>query len=185
MRVTVFGAISTCLQDFRAFKLAKSTNKEDYCSFLLQIKQSVQQKYRSHKLILCYDGARAHTAKYSMDFIKDLFIPLQIPVMSCEFNCKYHRYFAKTNTKLCSLQPLRSSGTQASRITTRDWWHSKQTYQERPFMQWWMKVWLQFGMLIESADLIADFFFKCWSKLNETRKRDYLLLIITINFGAM
>ena len=90
MRVTVFGAISTCLQDFWAFKLAKSTNKEDYCSFLLQIKQSVQQKYRSHKLILCYDGARAHTAKYSMDFIKDLFIPLQIPVMSCEFNCKYN-----------------------------------------------------------------------------------------------
>ena len=170
MRVTVFGAISTCLQDFRAFKLAKSTNKEDYCSFLLQIKQSVLQKYRNYKLILCCQGSYSEVFD---GFIKYLFIPLQKPVMSCEFNCKYHRYFAKTNTKLCSLQPLRSSGTQASRITTRDWWHSKQTYQERPFMQWWMKVWLQFGMLRESADLIADFFFKCWNKLNETRKRDY------------
>lgn len=46
MRVTVFGAISPCLKDGRAFKLAKSTNKEDYCSFLVQIKQSVMPKYQ-------------------------------------------------------------------------------------------------------------------------------------------
>ena len=94
MRITVFGAISPCLKDGRAFKLAKSTNKEDYCSFLVQIKQSILPRYQGSKQILCYDGARAHTANYSMQFIRDLFIPLQIPVMSCEFNCKYSPLFA-------------------------------------------------------------------------------------------
>ena len=69
-------------------RLAKSTNKLDFMSFLVDIKQSVLPRYRSSMQILLYDGARAHTCNDSQDFIEGYFKPLQIPVMSCEFNCK-------------------------------------------------------------------------------------------------
>ena len=38
MRVTVYGAISPCLENGIVYKLAKSTNIADYKSFLVQIK---------------------------------------------------------------------------------------------------------------------------------------------------
>ena len=88
MRITVFGAISPCLQTGRVMRLAKSTNKRDFMSFLVDIKQAVLPKYRSQLQILLYDGAKAHTCLDSQKFIEGFFIPLQIPVMSCEFNCK-------------------------------------------------------------------------------------------------
>ena len=69
-------------------RLAKSTNKRDFMSFLVDIKQAVLPKYRSQLQILLYDGAKAHTCLDSQKFIEGFFIPLQIPVMSCEFNCK-------------------------------------------------------------------------------------------------
>ena len=88
MRVTVFGAISPCLQSGRVMRLAKSTNKQDFMSFLVDIKQAVLPRYRSQLQILLYDGAKAHTCLDSQNFIEGFFIPLQIPVMSCEYNCK-------------------------------------------------------------------------------------------------
>ena len=39
MRTTVFGAISPCLENGRVMRLAKSTNKQDFMSFLVDIKQ--------------------------------------------------------------------------------------------------------------------------------------------------
>ena len=88
MRVTVFGAISPCLQNGRVMSLAKSTNKQDFMSFLVAVKQAVLPKYRSKLQVIIYDGAKAHTCNDSQNFLRDYFIPLQIPVMSCEFNCK-------------------------------------------------------------------------------------------------
>ena len=90
MRVTVFGAISPCLHNGRVMRLAKSTNKQDFMGFLVDIKTSILPKYRSDIQVLCYDGAKAHTCRDSQEFMKDYFKPLQIPVMSCEFNCKFH-----------------------------------------------------------------------------------------------
>ena len=92
MRVTVFGAISPCLQNGRVMRLARSTNKQDFMAFLVDIKTSILPMYRSETQILLFDGARAHTCRDSQEFMKDYFKGLQIPVMSCEFNCKYsHR----------------------------------------------------------------------------------------------
>ena len=97
MRVTVFGAISPCLQNGRVMRLARSTNKQDFMAFLVDIKTSILPMYRSETQILLFDGARAHTCRDSQEFMKDYFKGLQIPVMSCEFNCKYsHRTPAKT-----------------------------------------------------------------------------------------
>ena len=76
MRVTVFGAISPCLRNARAFKLAKSTNSDDYCSFLVQIKQAILPRYRNQRQIIFFDGARAHTSKKSSVFIREMFTPL-------------------------------------------------------------------------------------------------------------
>ena len=103
MRVTVFGAISPCLENGRVMQLAKSTNKQDFMAFLVNVKQAVLPKYRSQLQILLYDGARAHTCRDSQAFMEGYFKPLQIPVMSCEFNCKYsHRtpeeYFSSLTT---------------------------------------------------------------------------------------
>ena len=47
MRVTVFGAISPCLENGRVMRLAKSTNKQDFMAFLVDIKQAVLPRYRS------------------------------------------------------------------------------------------------------------------------------------------
>ena len=69
MRVTVFGAIGTCLQNGRVMRLAKSTNKQDFMSFLVDIKTSILPKYRSQKQILLFDGARAHTCHDSQAFM--------------------------------------------------------------------------------------------------------------------
>ena len=57
MRVTVFGAISPCLQNGRVMRLARSTNKQDFMAFLVDIKTSILPKYRSDTQVLCYDGA--------------------------------------------------------------------------------------------------------------------------------
>ena len=66
-------------------------------AFLVDIKTSILPMYRSETQILLFDGARAHTCRDSQEFMKDYFKGLQIPVMSCEFNCKYsHRTPAKT-----------------------------------------------------------------------------------------
>ena len=69
MRVTVFGAIGTCLQNGRVMRLAKSTNKQDFMSFLVDIKTSILPKYRSQMQILLFDGARAHTCHDSQAFM--------------------------------------------------------------------------------------------------------------------
>ena len=89
MRVTVFGAISPCLVNGRVMRLAKSTNKHDFMSFLVDIKTSILPRYRRQLQILLFDGARAHTCHDSQAFMEGYFKPLQIPVMSCEFNCKH------------------------------------------------------------------------------------------------
>ena len=73
MRVTVFGAISPCLQNGRVMRLARSTNKQDFMAFLVDIKTSILPMYRSETQILLFDGARAHTCRDSQEFMKDYF----------------------------------------------------------------------------------------------------------------
>ena len=58
-------------------------------SFLVDIKTSILPRYRTQTQVLLFDGARAHTCNDSQAFMQGYFKPLQIPVMSCEFNCKY------------------------------------------------------------------------------------------------
>ena len=70
------------------FWLAKSTNKQDFMSFLVDIKTSILPKYRSDMQILLFDEARAHTCLDNQSFMEGYFKSLQIPVMSCEFNCR-------------------------------------------------------------------------------------------------
>ena len=57
-------------------------------SFLVDIKQVLLQRYRSQLQILLYEWAKAQAYQDSKSFIEGFFIPFQIPVMSCEFNCK-------------------------------------------------------------------------------------------------
>ena len=76
MRVTVIGAIGTCLQDGRVMQLAPSTNKHDFMAFLHNVKQAILPRYRSQQQIIVYDGARAHTCRDSQAFMSDYFTPL-------------------------------------------------------------------------------------------------------------
>ena len=76
MRVTVFGAIGTCLQNGRVMRLARSTNKQDFMAFLVEVKQAVLPRFRSQLQILLYDGARAHTCRDSQEFMEGYFKPL-------------------------------------------------------------------------------------------------------------
>ena len=58
-------------------------------SFLVDIKTSILPRYRTQTQVLLFDGTRAHTCNEFQAFMQGYFKPLQIPVMSCEFNCKY------------------------------------------------------------------------------------------------
>ena len=89
MRVTVIGAIGTCLENGRLMQLAPSTNKVDFMAFLHNLKQAVLPRYRGQEQIIVYDGAAAHTCEDTQNYMRGYFIPLQIPPYSCEFNCKY------------------------------------------------------------------------------------------------
>ena len=75
--------------------------------------------------ILCYDGARAHTSNYSMEFIRDIFIPLQIPVMSCEFNCKFPLFSHKNHIYLHYLSDM---------IAIEKLWHTSKTHYNKRLM---------------------------------------------------
>ena len=63
MRVTVIGAIGTCLENGRLMQLAPSTNKVDFMAFLHNLKQAVLPRYRGQEQIIVYDGAAAHTCE--------------------------------------------------------------------------------------------------------------------------
>ena len=76
MRVTVIGAIGTCLESGRLMQLARSTNKQDFMAFLHNLKQAVLPRYRAQLQIVVYDGAAAHTCQDSQDFMHGYFIPL-------------------------------------------------------------------------------------------------------------
>ena len=100
-------------------RLAKSTNKLDFMSFLVDIKQSVLPRYRSSMQILLYDGARAHTCNDSQDFIEGYFKPLQIPVMSCEFNCKSNFLKPLLNSNIT--QNLNYTHQPSTQISPKTW----------------------------------------------------------------
>jgi len=82
--ITVFGAIGNCLKK-PMFMTARSTNKEDYMRFMNQVKEQVRD-LRGRKPVLLYDAHRAHTSLIARDRIPKMFLPLPIPVYSCEFN---------------------------------------------------------------------------------------------------
>ena len=92
MRTTVIGGIGACLKDGRVMNLARSTNKAEFMQFLVDLKQAVLPRYRSQTQIVIMDNARAHTCKDTLDFFKGMFIPLFIPVMSCEYNCALYLF---------------------------------------------------------------------------------------------
>ena len=89
MRRTVIGGIGRCLTNGRVMNLARSTNKAEFQSFLVDLKQAVLPKYRHQTQIVLFDGARAHTCRDTLQFFEGMFIPLQIPRFSCDFNCPY------------------------------------------------------------------------------------------------
>ena len=82
--ITVFGAIGKCLKK-PMFMTARSTNKEDYMRFMNQVKEQVRD-LKGRKPVLLYDAHRSHTSLIARDKIPKMFIPLPIPVYSCEFN---------------------------------------------------------------------------------------------------
>jgi len=86
---TVYGAIGHCLTR-PVFRLGRSTNIKEYKMFLKKVHETVKPEYSftRTKPILLYDGATAHTSSTSRSFMHKYFEPLQIPVYSCEFNCK-------------------------------------------------------------------------------------------------
>ena len=83
--ITVFGAIGNCLKN-PVFRTAKSTNKTDYIEFMRLVKEQVRQIHHSQKPILLFDAHRAHTSLLAREEIPRMFVPLKIPVYSCEFN---------------------------------------------------------------------------------------------------
>ena len=72
------------------FRLGRSTNVEEYKQFLDEVRESLKPELGFNKIkpILLYDGATAHTSNASVQYMKQYFEPLQIPIYSCEFNCK-------------------------------------------------------------------------------------------------
>jgi hypothetical protein len=92
--VTVYGAIGHCLQR-PVFRLGCSTNAEEYKRFLTEVHENLKPEvtFNRAKPILLYDGATAHTSNASKAFMGKYFEPLQIPIYSCEFNCKSNRFF--------------------------------------------------------------------------------------------
>ena len=73
MKVTVFRAISPCLQNGRVMRLARSTKKQDFMAFLVDIKTSTLPMYHSDIQILLFDGVRVHTCRNSQELMKDYF----------------------------------------------------------------------------------------------------------------
>ena len=68
--------------------LGRSTNAEEFQAYLMVVKTKLKSRYARTKPILIYDGARAHTTLKSTALLEKLFVPLQIPAYTCEFNCK-------------------------------------------------------------------------------------------------
>ena len=62
LATTVYGAFGNCISK-GVFVLGKSTNQQEFCDFLLEVKAAVKPQYMNEKPILLYDQARAHTAK--------------------------------------------------------------------------------------------------------------------------
>ena len=85
--VTCYGAIGNCLKNGFVYTLGKSTNRDEFCAFLNEVKRNLRDP--QEKPLLLYDGAPAHTARASTQLIKDLFTPLKNVPHSCGFNCKY------------------------------------------------------------------------------------------------
>ena len=83
--VTVFGAIGNCLKN-PVFRTAKSTKKHDYIEFMRLVKEQVRSIHHNQKPILLFDAHRAHTSLLAREEIPRMFVPLKIPVYSCEFN---------------------------------------------------------------------------------------------------
>ena len=84
--VTCYGAIGNCLKNGFVYTLGSSTNKNEFCDFLKEVKRNLKDPHE--KPLLLYDNAPAHTAKVSVDLINDLFNPLRNVPHSCCFNCK-------------------------------------------------------------------------------------------------
>ena len=85
----MYGAIGHCMSK-PVFRLGRSTNVEEYKQFLDEVRESLKPElgFNKTKPILLYDGATAHTSNASVQYMKQYFEPLQIPIYSCEFNCK-------------------------------------------------------------------------------------------------
>jgi hypothetical protein len=66
--------------------LARSTNQEDFRSFLLMIKQALDQRHVVGKPFLLYDQHSAHKTIESMRLMRSHFIPLPVVTYSCSFN---------------------------------------------------------------------------------------------------
>ena len=83
MSQTVFAAISPLFRK-PVIHFGKSTNQQDFCIFLRQIKASLP--FSHTKPILIYDGASAHTARQSQLLIDSYFEGARMPPFSSEFN---------------------------------------------------------------------------------------------------
>ena len=78
------------------FRLGRSTNVEEYKQFLDEVRENLKPElgFNKTKPILLYDGATAHTSNASVQYMKQYFEPLQIPIYSCEFNCKCISFYS-------------------------------------------------------------------------------------------
>ena len=98
---TIFGAIGDCLHE-PVFMKGKSTNSEDFRSFILEVAKHI--KIGSKKPVLIMDNASAHTAKLNKELLKQYFIPAYLPPHSSSFNSVERIWsVAKRNFAMLSL----------------------------------------------------------------------------------
>ena len=77
---TVMGGVSNCLNSKFYGEIVKSTNKDDFKAYLLNLKEHVNFRGRPYIIL---DNAAAHHSRLARPVLERYFRPLFLPPYSC------------------------------------------------------------------------------------------------------
>ena len=113
--VSIYGAVSNCLDDTLVFQIHKATNREGWKEFLRELKDRVDRSYRSFKPYLIIDNHPVHHS-YAVRDAYEGFHVLFLPPYSSFFNsqesvfsvmkAELHKHFARMQGEVLT-QPAR------------------------------------------------------------------------------
>ena len=115
--ITLFGAISHCLQNKGYFEVHHSTNGDSVINFMTNIQAHILPEYRHKRLILCIDNHSAHKGPTKIEVMEQFCEPHFIPVYSCELNGPIETAWAvikrRVVPKIMELQLKKQGGREA------------------------------------------------------------------------